>query len=133
MNEHLIVNGAVGWLDNDFTDENRKGISDWISKHNDYATREALELLHMQPVVDYREIEVSFFGSQAARKRWLRYKIWNRLPLLIRPFFYFFYRYILAGGFLDGKQAFVYHVLQGFWYPMLIDIKYLELRGKRNG
>jgi hypothetical protein len=50
------------------------------------------------------------------------------LPPLIRPFFYFFYRFILKGGFLDGKEAFIYHFLQGLWFPLLIDIKYLEMK-----
>lgn len=132
VNEHLIVEGMTGHLRNDFTDENRKGVSDWIAKHNGYATREAQELLNMRNAQGYQEIDARLFGTQAQRKRWLRYKIWNNLPPLIRPFFYFFYRYILAGGFLDGKEAFAYHFLQALWYPMLIDVKYLELKGKEN-
>ena len=52
------------------------------------------------------------------------------MPPLIRPMFYFFYRYVLMGGFLDGKEALVYHSLHALWYPMLIDAKYLELRWK---
>jgi hypothetical protein len=76
----------------------------------------------------YREIEPNLFGSQASRKRWIRWNIWNRMPPLIRPFVYFAYRYFLRGGFLDGPRACAFHFLQALWYPMLIDIKYLELR-----
>lgn len=132
INEHLIIDGATGYLHNDFMHEDRKGVTDWIAKHNGYATREALELLNTRAVPDYREIDVRLFGTQAQRKRWLRLKVWNRLPPLIRPLLYFFYRYILAGGFLDGRQAFVYHFLQGLWFPMLIDIKYLEMKMSRS-
>lgn len=128
VNEHLIVEGATGHLLNDFTDENKKGVSDWIAKHNGYATREAQELLNTRSVRGYQEIDVSLFGSQAQRRRWLRYKVWNNLPPLIRPFFYFIYRYILLGGFLDGREAFIFHFLQALWYPLLIDIKYLEMK-----
>jgi glycosyltransferase involved in cell wall biosynthesis len=131
VNEHLIVQGKTGKLRNDFVHEDRKSITDWIAKHNGYATREAQELLNTRSAAGYQEIDASLLGTQAARKRWLRYKVWNRLPLLIRPFLYFFYRYVLAGGFLDGKQAFVYHFLQGLWYPMLIDIKYIEMKMSR--
>lgn len=127
VNEHLIVEGKCGYLGNDFFHEDRKGLSEWIAKHNGYATREAVELLNISSAPAYQEIDVRLFGTQAQRKRWLRYKIWNRLPPLIRPFFYFFYRYILAGGFLDGREAFIYHFLQALWYPLLIDIKYLEM------
>ena len=128
VNEHLIVQGQTGQLRNHFMHEDRKGVTDWVAKHNGYATREALELFNTRAAPDYREIDARLFGTQAQRKRWLRLKVWNRLPPLIRPFFYFFYRYILAGGFLDGREAFIYHFLQGLWYPMLIDIKYLEMK-----
>lgn len=132
VNEHLIVEGKTGQLRNDFMHEDRKGVTDWIVKHNGYATREAQELFNTRVTPDYREIDARLFGTQAQRKRWLRYKVWNRLPPLIRPLFYFFYRYVLAGGFLDGKAAFVYHFLQGLWYPMLIDVKYLEMKMSRS-
>jgi hypothetical protein len=56
--------------------------------------------------------------------------VWNRLPPLIRPFPYFFYRLVLKGGFLDGREALIYHFLQALWFPLLIDIKYLELKRK---
>ncbi len=127
VNEHLIVEGKTGQLRNDFIHENRNGVTDWIAKHNGYATREAQELLNTRPALGYQEIEVRLFGTQAQRKRWLRHKVWNRLPPLIRPFLYFFYRYVLAGGFLGGKEAFVYHFLHALWYRLLIDVKYLEL------
>lgn len=128
VNEHLVVEGNTGRLREDFMHEDRKGVSDWIAKHNGYATREAVELFNSRDAAGYQEIDAKLFGSQAQRKRWLRYKVWNRMPPLIRPFFYFFYRYVLTGGFLDGRPAFIYHFLQALWYPLLIDIKYLEMK-----
>lgn len=124
VNEHIIVNGKTGYLRHDFMHEDRKDVGDWIEKHNGYATQEALELFKNAEHCE-REIDAQFWGTQAQRKRWLRQQVWNRLPPLIRPIFYFFYRYILRGGFLDGRAAFIYHFLQGLWFPMLIDIKYL--------
>jgi glycosyltransferase involved in cell wall biosynthesis len=131
INEHLIVDGPTGRLRNDFIHEDRKSVTDWIAKHNGYATRESQELFNTRAAPHYREIDARLFGTQPQRKRWLRYRVWNRLPPLIRPFFYFFYRYILAGGFLDGREALAYHFLQGLWFPMLVDIKYLELKRYR--
>ena len=37
VNEHIIVDGKTGQLRHDFMHEDRKGISDWIAKHNGYA------------------------------------------------------------------------------------------------
>lgn len=128
VNEHLIVEGRTGQLRHDFIHEDRKGVTDWIAKHNRYATLEAQTLLHTRPEPAYQEIDARLFGTQAQRKRWLRHRVWNRMPPLIRPFFYFFYRYVLKGGFLDGREGFIFHFLQALWFPLLIDIKYLELK-----
>ena len=131
VNEHLIVDGPVGYLRNDFIHEDGKGVTEWIAKHNRYATMEAIELMNTRTAPAYREIDVNLFGTQSQRKRWLRYKIWNKMPPLVRPFFFFFHRYLLAGGFLDGREAFIYHFFQALWFPMLIDAKYLELLALR--
>ena len=130
VNEHLIVDGAIGYLKNDYMHEDKKNVSDWIGKHIDRARREALELFNTRTAEEYQEVEAELFGTQEKRKRWLRYNVWNKLPPLIRPIFYFIYRYIFAGGFLDGRNAFTYHFLQALWFPMLIDIMYIEM--KRN-
>jgi hypothetical protein len=38
-----------------------------------------------------------------------------------------FYRYVLRLGFLDGREGFIFHVLQGFWYRLLVDINISEI------
>jgi len=73
VNEHLIVEGGTSRLRNDFMHEDRKGVTEWIDKHNDRSTREAQELLNTRSAPDYQEIDASLFGTQAQRKRWLRY------------------------------------------------------------
>jgi glycosyltransferase involved in cell wall biosynthesis len=126
-NEHLMIEGKVGFLKADFMHEDRKGISEWIAKHNQYATLEALELLNVENAP--QNVPLRFWrATQVERKQWLRYRVWNRMPPLLRPVLYFVYRLILCGGFLDGPRALIYHFLQALWFPLLIDIKYLELR-----
>ena len=66
-------------------------------------------------------------GSPDARVQW-RKNVWATLPLYLRPSLYFVYRYVLRLGFLDGKEGFVFHVLQAFWYRLLVDIELDELR-----
>jgi hypothetical protein len=54
--------------------------------------------------------------------------------LFYRAFFYWFHRYFLKLGFLDGTQGLVYHFLQGFWYRFLVDAKLYESgAGSRRG
>ncbi len=127
INEHIVCpEGKVGYLENDFIDYNRKDLTSWIQKHNDYSTREAKQLFENE----YEEYD--FFASQYERKRWIRVNIWNKLPPVLRPFLYFNYRYFIKLGFLDGKEAFMYHFLHAFIYRILIDFKYLELKWANN-
>lgn len=128
VNEHLVVNGRVGYLNNDIVHEDHRSVGEWILKHNVYAELEATELLgrHRQD----RQLPARLLGAQAERKRWLRERLWSHLPPLLRPQLYFAYRFLIRGGFLDGSRAFSYHFLHALWYPMLIDIKYLELKAR---
>jgi glycosyltransferase involved in cell wall biosynthesis len=126
VNEHLIVDGRAGYLQADFIHEDRKGFMDWVTKHLRYAQLEADELSRTRRADE--EIDARFFGTQAQRKRWVRHKIWNRLPAVFRPFLYFGYRYLVRGGFLDGRAGFIYHFMQGLWFLLLIDVLHLEKR-----
>jgi len=127
VNEHIVVEGKTGQLDNDFIHEDRRGLSRWIEKHNRYADMEAKQLV-MRKTERAGYLRGKLSGSQAERKRWLRENVWEKLPPVIRPFIFFGYRYFLRGGFMDGREALVYHFLQGLWFPFLIDAKYLEMQ-----
>jgi len=65
---------------------------------------------------------------QARIKRWIKYRVYAHIPLGLRSLLYFLYRYIFRLGFLDGWPGLVFHVLQGFWYRFLVDVKVYELR-----
>jgi len=41
---------------------------------------------------------------------------------------YFFYRYFIRLGFLDGKEGFLWHFLQGWWYRTLVDARIWEVK-----
>jgi len=113
MDEHIVLlEGRAERLKNDFIDDNKKGLSDWIQKHNNYASREAADVLR---------------GDYGTKKK----KIYYRLPLFCRVFLYFFYRYFIRLGFLDGKEGLIFHFLQGFWYRFLIDAKIYEARKQK--
>lgn len=98
----------------------RKGISAWIIKHAKNAEREA-EFYRISGTDQE-------YPADLKRRTWARKKIWDRLPLLVRPFLYFLYRYIGRLGFLDGKAGLVYCFLHAFWYQLLIDLIIIEKR-----
>lgn len=130
MDEHLIIHsGETISVDGDQTDENLNDIAWWSHKHVNYALREAVNMLMMAYGMDEGEKGVAprFFGTGAERKRWLKLR-YARSPLFVRPFLNFFVRYILKGGFLDGRGGFVWAILQGFWYRMLVDTRIFEIK-----
>lgn len=127
INEHVEVNGRVGKLKYDMVDENHNGLSLWLFKHIKYAQLEASQFSTPN------DLKTKFWGNPIERKNWIRHNIWNKiLPPLIRPFIYFFYRYFLRLGFLDGRIGLIFHFLQALWYPFLIDVFYVIERMKNN-
>ncbi len=126
VNEHIILEGEAGRLTQPFDHVDRRPLSDWIAKHNRYADLESEDYLYEKSQRYDRSIPASLWGSQAERKRWIKLRVWNRLPIRLRPFLFFFRNYVVKGGFLDGRAGFTYHVLWSFWYPFLIGAKIAE-------
>ena len=67
-------------------------------------------------------------GKQAGVKRWVKEVVYARLPGGFRAFAYFFYRYVIRLGFLDGQAGTAFHWSQGFWYRYLVDAKVAEVQ-----
>ncbi len=126
VNEHILIDGEVAKLKYDVVDHNLKDIASWVHKHDKYTDLESLRLWQAKN----SQKKKNYFSSlmRLEGKDWIRENIWNYLPLLIKPFFYFVYRYFIRFGFLDGKAGFIYHLLQGWWYYFMIDVKYIEMK-----
>ncbi|MBR1085962.1 glycosyltransferase family 2 protein [Bradyrhizobium manausense] len=129
MDEHLVVtSGRIVTFSGEMFDHNLKDLTSFVKKHNGYATREAIQLmLERYPNSDANDAAIRGGVTRQARlKQLLRDKIYNRLPLSVGPIAYFLYRYVLLLGFLDGRKALTYHLLQGLWYRFLVAAKALE-------
>ncbi|MGC4036269.1 MAG: glycosyltransferase family 2 protein [Chitinophagaceae bacterium] len=128
MDEHVVIEtGEIETLENDMVDHNLNSLTWWISKHNNYATREMFDLIDIRnKSTSENNVKADLNGQQYSRKRWIKEKVYTKIPLFVRPFFYFFYRYILRLGFLDGKAGLIWHFLQGYWYRFLVDAKLYE-------
>ena len=128
MDEHLsILSGRTLELENQFVDDNRMSIGQFIDKHNGYATREAALLLDAEYHLTDVEKLSKDHGEEVEKKRAQKAQ-YARRPLFWRAFGYFIYRYILKMGFLDGKEGFLWDFLQGWWYRTLVDAKIFEIK-----
>ncbi len=126
MDEHMaLAGGYVRRLPGRIVDHNLNTLTWWADKHNRYATCEAVDLLQLRKAG--RKHETSALNRQAALKRWLKTKVYARLPLGIRPFVFWIYRLVFQFGFLDGARGLMFHTLQGLWYRLLVDAKVTEV------
>ncbi len=123
--QHYMVNsGTTGKLPGVVIDDIRMPLTEWTARHNRWADAEVSEL--DVPETSGR-LKPDALGNPVERKRYLRQK-YNQLPLFIRPFCLFVYRYFFRLGFLDGTEGFIFWVLQTFWFRFLVDAKIWEKR-----
>jgi len=107
VHEHVVGDGDVGKLRHALPHHNVESLSRYLAKHNEYSNWEAKVLGQATEQVD--ELRPTLFGNQAQRRRWLKKRFFG-LPG--SPIFFFFYKYLLRLGFLDGVPGLIYCVLQ---------------------
>ncbi|MFP5040684.1 glycosyltransferase family 2 protein [Parasediminibacterium sp. JCM 36343] len=130
MDHRFVVPGkTVIWKEGYLIEENFKEnhIAFWISKHNRYSDLVAAEEWERMLKMRSQTIKPNLLGNPDEKKAFLK-SIWWKMPLYVRPFIYFFHRYFIQLGILDGKQGFVFHFLQAFWFRLVVDIKIDELK-----
>lgn len=123
MDEHIVLKeGKSVEAKFDSLHEDYKDLTTWIDKHNKYSSRE---------VLDYTEQQITnsdsvLLDNKAKIKRFLKYKLYYKLPMGLRARLYYYYRYYLLLGFLDGKEGQIFAFLQAYWYRYLVDVKIFE-------
>jgi glycosyltransferase involved in cell wall biosynthesis len=129
--QHFLCAGETQRLRGSMIDDIRMSLSEWTYRHNRWSDAEVREMLLQQNSegrIDGR-IEGRIGGNPIERKRFLR-SFYTNAPAFSRPFALFFYRYFLCLGFLDGKEGFIFYVLQTFWFRFLVDAKLYESKSK---
>lgn len=124
----VYVQGRVGRLHAPLEEWNRKedAILFYLEKHLRYAEAFAREELARRRRSIPWQLTPRLFGTADERTLWLKSRYY-RLPLYLRPALYFGYRYFLLLGILDGKNGFIFHFLQAFWFRLVVDVRLDEL------
>jgi len=130
MDEHIVLSeGQSIELKHDCIHQDFKDLTAWIDKHNKYSCREVLdyfESFKKESLNDYHKLD-----RKARFKRYVKFGIYYKLPLGMRAFIYYCYRYYFKLGFLDGKEGKIFAFLQAYWYRFLVDAKIYEAELKR--
>ena len=128
MDEHIVLfEGRSVELVHDSLHHDDKGLSAWIDKHNNYSTREMQDYFNSLSSSSSTGLDKEHnLDAKARFKRFLRWKIYYKLPAGFRAYAYYFYRYYVRMGFLDGKEGKVFCFMQAYWYRFLVDAKIFE-------
>ena len=111
VHEHVVVQGRTGRLKNPLIHCNVESLARYIDKHNEYSNWEARVWTRQEE--DREELRPSLFGTQTQRRRWLKQKLF-RVPGA--PALFFFYKYVVRFGFLDGVPGLIYCAFQGIQF-----------------
>ena len=128
MDEHIKIDGRSVNLSGVLIDDNLRSLSWWIDKHNNYSSREAVDLLNLKYGFSGTNSVASLKASTSiGTKRWIKENIYAKLPGGLRAWTYYVWRYIFMLGFLDGAKGAQFHFLQALWYRSLVDAKVAEV------
>ena len=129
----VYVHGTCGRLKCHLEENNLKesAIQFYLQKHLRYVDAFAQEELERRAAGFRWKAQPRIFGTPDERILWSK-RFYYNLPLYFRSALYFMYRYFFLLGFLDGKQGFIFHFLQSFWFRLVVDIRLSELMGQRS-
>lgn len=121
MDEHIILSsGDVVEMKNDSLHYDFKTLEYWIDKHNWYSSKEAVDY--------FQNIDHPKTKEELNYKTWFKMNVYYKLPLGMRAYIYYLYRYYIKLGFLDGREGRIYAFLHAYWYRYLVDAKIYECK-----
>ena len=124
VHEHMVVDGETGALRGHMEHWDRRGLEEYMAKHNRYSTLEAKEILQQASKQD-ETIDAKLFGNAQQRRRWIKRHIYPKLPA--KWLFRFLWMYFLRFGILDGITGLRFCLFISA-YELLISLKMVELK-----
>jgi len=125
VHERMVVDGPIGYLAGHLEHWDRRGVGRWMDKHNQYARLEAMEIFRAQRGIASDGVRPRLFGGWEQRRRWIKERLFPRLPM--RWLFRFGYMYVLRLGFLDGITGLRFCLFVSA-YELMIQLHLIELR-----
>ena len=101
-----------------------KGLQIWSNKHITYADLASNDYMLKKNKVE--NVEFSGLDRSARIKRIIKYYFYYKLPIGIRAWGFYIYRYYFLLGFLDGIEGKIFAFLHAYWYRFLVDAMIYE-------
>lgn len=122
--QHFVADRPGVRLRGVLHDMNVGSLTVWTARHDRWSDMEAAELLRPHGVAA-GQIQARLSNDPRERRRLYKGQYFKAPPVL-RAFLLCIYRYVLQGGFLDGRAGFFYAFFQVLWFRMLVDAKLIE-------
>lgn len=131
--QHFVCGGEVATAPQgaDLADGVMSNLRDFTVAHARWALFEAIE--QVRSAAAPGDVDAKLTGSPIERRRWLKTRVFDRVPIFWRSILYFLHRYVIRLGFLDGTKGLIFHGLQGFWFRFLVDATIYEIREVSRG
>jgi len=124
VHEHIIVDDPVGYVREPMIHQDRRGMENYVAKHNRYSTLEARELF-WQIQKKLPDAKPANIPKETRRRRWLKRHISPYIPM--PGLWRFLYMFVFRMGVLDGAAGYQFCKFIS-WYDSLVSLKLRELR-----
>lgn len=115
-----LSEGIYIQLKNDCLHYDFKNITAFIQKHVWYADLEVTSYFEKLDSIDAN------ISDAAKLRKAVRNGMYYKLPKYFRAKLYYWLRYYVQLGFLDGEQGRIYAYIQAYFYRFVVDAKILE-------
>ena len=131
LHEHIVLKygKTAGMKKSHILHYSYSDVNQLTIKQNAFARRGAEELIRL----DAGEESIEYKGLAPVSKirRAIKFKLYRRLPIGVRSWLSYAYQYYGHLGFLDGIEGKMYVYFRYYWYNMLTDAYYLEMKKQK--
>lgn len=125
MDEHIVLTcGNTITLKADSFHDDSNSLERFIEKHNKYSSYELLDYFNKSSIL----LNSNKLDKKNKRKQKAKFSFYYKFPLFLRAKLYYYYRYFIKFGFLDGRPGKCFAFFQAYWYRFLVDAKIYESR-----
>lgn len=125
VHEQMVVDGPTAYTNGNLEHWDRRGLTYWNHKHNEYAVLEAIEIYKVIKGRSNTSVKPKLWGPHDQRVRWIKHYLYRHLPF--KWFCRFVYAYILNLGILDGLTGLRFCLFLSS-YELMIALNLEELK-----
>ena len=120
----ILLSGKTVAISERYLHYDFKDLTSYIARYNWYAIRELQDYLAYEQGAAFD----ANTDKKLRRHRKKKFTIYYRAPMFLRAWLWFVYNYYFRLGFLDGREGYLYHYFESYWYRFLVDAKIYEHR-----